>query len=147
MTVGELEQAKRRALNILDRWLDVTGVIEINTGYYYEMQSIVDDAVHCGAQAATGDYRRIDGEPDDVPLPPSRPASPRSDADAPEALAQAFAAAANDVALAENATQEAAAVRRLRTAWKAQHACPACGVLVGHDSNCPRNTSPGGPQR
>lgn len=72
MTVGELEQAKRRALNILDRWLDVTGAIDMNTSWYYELQSIVEDAVHCGAQGATGDYKRLEGEPEDTPLPPSK---------------------------------------------------------------------------
>jgi len=49
-----MESAKRRALNKLDEWLEVTGVIPKHCGYYYEMQSVVEDAVECGAQAALG---------------------------------------------------------------------------------------------
>ena len=62
MTRGELEDAERRALNILDQWNDITGCIEKSTGYYYELQGVVKDAVHCGAQAATGDFKKLDGE-------------------------------------------------------------------------------------
>jgi len=32
--------------------------------YGPELQGIVDDAVHCGAQAATGDYRPLESEQD-----------------------------------------------------------------------------------
>ena len=62
MTHGELDNAIRRALNLFDAWNDVTGFVVKHTGYYYEMQSIVEDAVHCGAQAATGDYRKLESE-------------------------------------------------------------------------------------
>jgi hypothetical protein len=67
MTSGEMENAVRRALNLLDEWLEVTGVVEIHSSYYHELQGVVEDAVHCGAQAATGDYRRLDGESGPVP--------------------------------------------------------------------------------
>ena len=54
MTVGELDGAIRRALNVFDEWNDVAGLIPKNCGTYYEMQSVIEDAVHCGAQAALG---------------------------------------------------------------------------------------------
>ena len=62
MKVGELDSAKRRALNLFDAWNQVTGFVPPGSGYYSEMQSIIEDAVHCGAQAATGDFRRLEGE-------------------------------------------------------------------------------------
>jgi len=64
MTKGELESALRRARNLLDKWNDETGFVRKHTSYYYELQGIVDDAVHCGAQAATGDYRPLESEQD-----------------------------------------------------------------------------------
>lgn len=62
MTRGELHNAQRRALNILDSWLEVTGVVEMNTGYYYELQAVVNDAVECGVQAALGVRVELDSE-------------------------------------------------------------------------------------
>lgn len=62
MTVGELESAVRRAFNIFDRWNDVVGTFERDTGYYYEIQRVIEDAVHCGAQAATRDFKQLDSE-------------------------------------------------------------------------------------
>ena len=62
MNKGELDNAIRRALNLFDEWNDVTGAIPKGSGWYWEIQSVVSDAVHCGAQAATGDYRKLDGE-------------------------------------------------------------------------------------
>ena len=62
MKVGQFNDAKRRALNILDAWLDVTGVIRKDTGYYYELQGVVEDAVACGAQAASGVREQLDSE-------------------------------------------------------------------------------------
>jgi hypothetical protein len=67
MTKGETESAERRAFNIFDRWVNVTGFVRPHTSYYYELQSIVRDAVHCGAQAATGDYKRLEDEDGPVP--------------------------------------------------------------------------------
>jgi hypothetical protein len=62
MTVGELENAKRRALNILDAWLDVTGVIDDALKLPVPRRPLVDDAVHCGAQAACGVYEPLESE-------------------------------------------------------------------------------------
>ncbi len=64
MTKGELDGAVRRACNLLDKWLECTGVVDFNSGYYYELQGVIEDAVHCGAQAGTGDYRKLDAEKD-----------------------------------------------------------------------------------
>lgn len=63
MTTGELESAVRRATNLFDRWNDVTGFTPKGSSYYYELLGTIEDAVHCGAQAATGDYRRLKDEP------------------------------------------------------------------------------------
>ena len=52
MTKGQTESAVRRAYNKLDEWNDVAGVFERDTGYYYEVQGVIEDAVHCGIQAA-----------------------------------------------------------------------------------------------
>lgn len=64
MEIGEIESAERRALNMLDRWLEVAGLVEKHTGYYYELQSVIKDAVHCGIQQAVGDFKKLDGEQD-----------------------------------------------------------------------------------
>jgi hypothetical protein len=63
MTVSDLERAKRRAQNLFDVWNDVTGVFHQGSSYIDEIRSVIDDAVHCGAQEATGDFKRLDGEP------------------------------------------------------------------------------------
>lgn len=52
MEKGKVEYAERQALNILDEWLDVTGAISIHSGWYYELQSVIEDAVHIGIQMA-----------------------------------------------------------------------------------------------
>jgi hypothetical protein len=62
VTRGELDFAIRRAMNILDQWIDATGVIDPRTSYYYELQSVVEDAVHCGAQAETKDFEKLECE-------------------------------------------------------------------------------------
>ena len=62
MNKGELANAKRRALNLFDKWNDVTGVVDKGSSYYWEIQSVIEDAVHCGAQGATGDFKTLDSE-------------------------------------------------------------------------------------
>ncbi len=52
MKVGHLKEAKRIALNRLDEWNDVTGFVEKHSGYYYELQSLIEESVHIGAQMA-----------------------------------------------------------------------------------------------
>ncbi len=52
MTKGKVDKAERLALNEFDKWNDVTGVIQEHTGYYYELQAVIKDAVHIGIQIA-----------------------------------------------------------------------------------------------
>ena len=52
MEKGEVEYAERTALNMLDKWNDTANVVEKNTGYYYELQTVIKDAVHIGIQMA-----------------------------------------------------------------------------------------------
>lgn len=54
MEPKEIKDAKIRALAIFDQWNNVTGAIEKNTGWYYELQSVIEDAVDCGVQAGLG---------------------------------------------------------------------------------------------
>jgi len=62
MKTGELNDAIRRALNLFDKWNDCTGAIQKGTSTYYEMQGCIEDAVHCGAQAETKDFKELDSE-------------------------------------------------------------------------------------
>ena len=62
MKQGEVHSAERRALNLFDNWNDVTGFVEKHTSYYYEMQAVVTDAVHCGIQQALNDFKPLDSE-------------------------------------------------------------------------------------
>ena len=62
MNVGELANAQRRALNILDSWLDATGALGKSGSYYFELQGVIEDAVKCGAQAACGVNEPLDSE-------------------------------------------------------------------------------------
>jgi hypothetical protein len=62
MKAGELKDAERRALNLLDKWNDATGVVRRGSGYYYELQGVIEDAVKCGAQAASGAHELLDSE-------------------------------------------------------------------------------------
>lgn len=62
MTNGEMKDAKRRALNILDDWLHATGAIPKGCGWYYELQAVIEDACECGAQAALGVHEKLYSE-------------------------------------------------------------------------------------
>ena len=52
MTKGQVEYAERQAFNEFDRWNDITGVIRKLDSYYYEIQAVIEDAVHIGIQVA-----------------------------------------------------------------------------------------------
>jgi len=54
MTQGEEDNAIREALNKLDEWNDVTGFVKKHTGYYYELQGVIEDAVKIGIKSALG---------------------------------------------------------------------------------------------
>ena len=62
MQKGEVESAERRALNLFDKWNNVTGFVPIHTSYYYELQGVIEDAVHCGIQQALKDFKPLDSE-------------------------------------------------------------------------------------
>ena len=62
MIKGEVETAERRALNLFDKWNNTTGFVEVHTGYYYELQGIIKDAVHCGIQQALKDFKKLESE-------------------------------------------------------------------------------------
>jgi len=52
MKKGQVDKAERLALNAFDKWNDCTGVIPEASGYYYEAQDCIIDAVHIGIQMA-----------------------------------------------------------------------------------------------
>jgi hypothetical protein len=60
-----MDGAVRRTLNIFDEWNRVTGFVPEHTSYYYEIQSCLEDAVHCGAQAASEVYEPLESERDE----------------------------------------------------------------------------------
>lgn len=58
MTLGELADAKRWALSRFDEWVEVTGFVDSRSSYYYELQSIIEEAVEIGAGVACGATRK-----------------------------------------------------------------------------------------
>mgnify|MGYP003437380168 FL=1 len=52
MNIGKVKDAERFGLNCLDKWNDVTGAVAKNSGWYYELQSVIEDAVHVGIHMA-----------------------------------------------------------------------------------------------
>ena len=52
MTQGQIETAERKAMNEFDRWNSIAGCVAPDSGYYYEMQGVIEDAVHIGIQMA-----------------------------------------------------------------------------------------------
>ena len=52
MTKGEVDYAIRQALNNFDKWNNVTGVVEKGTGYYYEIQGVIEDTVKIASKIA-----------------------------------------------------------------------------------------------
>lgn len=53
-STGRIEQAKRFALMNYDKWNEVTGFPAPHTSYYYEIASIIEDAVEFGFGVAHG---------------------------------------------------------------------------------------------
>jgi len=51
-TKGEVDFAIRQALNRFDEWNDVADVVQKCTGYYYEIQGVIEDAVKIGMKVA-----------------------------------------------------------------------------------------------
>lgn len=52
MTRAQVVYAQRKAMDAFDKWNDVAGVIETNSGYYSEIEAVIEDAVHIGIQMA-----------------------------------------------------------------------------------------------
>lgn len=52
MKKQQVDYAVRKALENFDRWNDVSGVVEVNSGYYSEISGVIEDAVHIGIQMA-----------------------------------------------------------------------------------------------
>ena len=52
MKVSHKLYARRRALQVLDEWLDVTGVVDRFSGYYDELCGIIETAVDIGSMVA-----------------------------------------------------------------------------------------------
>lgn len=53
MKAGEVKDAERKALNVLEKWNETAGVFDVGSGYWYEIQAVIEDAVHIGIQMAT----------------------------------------------------------------------------------------------
>lgn len=53
-SIGRLEQAKRFAVMNYDKWNEVTGFPDPHTSYYYEILSLIEDAVEFGFGVAHG---------------------------------------------------------------------------------------------
>ena len=66
ITKGRIATARRRAENKLDEWNDIAGIFVKNTGYYFEIQSVIEDAVHCGVQAALEVEEPLPSEKKDI---------------------------------------------------------------------------------
>ena len=60
MKRGLVQEAERIAFNELDKWKDITGFISKHTGYYYEIQGLIQDAVHIGIQMALNEKVEFD---------------------------------------------------------------------------------------
>ena len=56
MTIGELDYAIRKAQNNFDKWNDATGVPSKGCSWYYEILSLIEDAVEIGARVACEGY-------------------------------------------------------------------------------------------
>lgn len=59
MTKEQVLYAERKALEVFDKWNDVTGIVVPCSGYYSEIKGVIEDAVHIGIQMALkGDILR-----------------------------------------------------------------------------------------
>ena len=52
MKKSEVHYAERKAMEVFDAWNECTGMFQICCGYYDEISSIIEDAVHIGIQMA-----------------------------------------------------------------------------------------------
>ena len=64
MKTGESDYGKRKALQVFDEWLDVTGLVDRHTSYYYELCAIIEAAIEIGSMVALGvEFEIKDGIP------------------------------------------------------------------------------------
>jgi len=52
MTKEQVNYAERKAMELFDKWNDVTGIIAPCSGYYSEARGVIEDAVNIGIQMA-----------------------------------------------------------------------------------------------
>jgi hypothetical protein len=52
MNKSEVYYAERKALENFDEWNDASGMFDTKCGYYPEIISVIEDAVHIGIQMA-----------------------------------------------------------------------------------------------
>lgn len=52
MNKGQVRYAERKAMENFDRWNEVVGMFKPTTGYYAEIEGVIEDAVHIGIQMA-----------------------------------------------------------------------------------------------
>ncbi len=63
MQIGQSNYAKRRALEIFDKWNDVSGFCEKFSSYYYEICAVIEDAVEIGSMVALNvPFKIVGGE-------------------------------------------------------------------------------------
>lgn len=62
MNKGQVDEAERIALNNFDKWNDITGFVVKHTSYYYELQAVIEEAVHIGIQMAINGKVNYDEE-------------------------------------------------------------------------------------
>lgn len=61
MLKNKLDKAIERALKIFENWNNITGCFQKDTGYYFEIQGCIEDAVKCGMQSLSH-YEKLDSE-------------------------------------------------------------------------------------
>lgn len=67
MNKGEVDYAKRKALEVFDQWNDVTGVIDKFSSYYYEICAVISDAVEIGSMVALEvPFEIVEGKPKEI---------------------------------------------------------------------------------
>lgn len=61
MLQKKLDKAIDRALKMFDKWNDVANCFQKDTGYYFEIQGCIEDAVKIGMQSMTK-YEELESE-------------------------------------------------------------------------------------
>lgn len=64
MTKEQVNYAERKAMELFDKWNEVTGIVAQCSGYYSELRGVIEDSVHIGIQMAINGTISIDEEGD-----------------------------------------------------------------------------------